>query len=239
MERRLDICFDAYPAGERFDPAQLPSPVDLDATSSQELALAWRKQWQPGQELRIRFLDGDRALHDKVMHISREWLRHANLAFAFGNQPDAEIQISFAGSGYWSLIGTDAMTREKASTPTMQLGGFTASSDPIEMRGTVLHEFGHAIGCIHEQASPAAAIKWNEPAVYTFYREWQGWDDETIFRNVLQRYGAAEAVFTEHDPSSIMQYPVPKELTTNGFEVGWNNELSDRDIAFISKMYPK
>jgi len=32
---------------------------------------------------------------------------------------------------------------------------------------------------------------------------------------------------------------VPKELTIGGFEIGWNTELSERDKAFIAKMYPR
>ena len=60
----------------------------------------------------------------------------------------------------------------------MKLGGFTTASDNTVLRRTVLHEFGHAIGCVHEQASPAANIPWNEAKVYEFYRQW--WDDETI-----------------------------------------------------------
>ena len=120
----------------------------------------------------------------------------------------------------------------------MQLGGFTAAAGDLELRRTVLHEFGHAIGCIHEQASPAAAIPWNEPRVYEFYREWQRWDDDTIYRNVLQRYSAAETLYSNFDPASIMQYPVPAHLTRNGYEIGWNTELSAGDKSFIARMYP-
>jgi hypothetical protein len=43
----------------------------------------------------------------------------------------------------------------------------------------------------------------------------------------------------EHDPKSIMQYPVSNELTTGDFEIGWNTELSEMDKNFIAEMYPK
>jgi hypothetical protein len=36
-----------------------------------------------------------------------------------------------------------------------------------------------------------------------------------------------------------MQYPVPKELTIGGFEIGWNRELSEMDKSFIAKIYPE
>lgn len=35
-----------------------------------------------------------------------------------------------------------------------------------------------------------------------------------------------------------MLYPIPKELTTNGFEVGWNTHLSETDKAFMGQIYP-
>jgi Bacterial pre-peptidase C-terminal domain. len=35
-----------------------------------------------------------------------------------------------------------------------------------------------------------------------------------------------------------MHYPVPKEHTIGGFEVGWNRELSETDKQFIKTVYP-
>ena len=237
MIDNLDICVDWYAPGERFDTIALPSAIDLQRATPQELALTWRKQWEAGQELRIQFLDGDDRLHKRVRSHAERWLHSANLSFNFGNSPDAEVRITFEGNAYRSLVGTDAM-RMPYPEPTMQLGGFTANSDDNELRRTVLHEFGHAIACIHEQASPAANIPWDEARVYEYYRQWQGWDDETVYHNVLRRYSGNEARFTEYDPASIMQYPVPLELTVGNFEIGWNNDLSDLDKAFIAKMYP-
>jgi hypothetical protein len=238
MKPEADMCFDAYLEGESFDPAQLPSPVDLRSASPNELALAWQKQWQAGQEIRIRFLDGDSRLHARVEAHARQWLDHANLLFNFGNHSSAEVRISFKGHGFWSLVGTDAMQRPDP-IPTMQLGGLTADSNETTLRRAVLHEFGHTIGCVHEQASPAIAIPWDEEKVYAYYWRMQRWDRETTYNNVLYRYSPAMARFTDHDPRSIMQYPVLKELTVGGFEIGWNTELSDLDRSFIAKMYPR
>ena len=109
MLEKFDICLDAYVPGERFDPAALPDPVNLERATSRELALAWRKQWQTGQELRVQFLDGDRRLRERVASHARIWLAHANLAFSFGNSPEAEIRITFAGDAAESMVGTDAL----------------------------------------------------------------------------------------------------------------------------------
>ncbi|HZY09401.1 MAG TPA: hypothetical protein VFE69_16705, partial [Ilumatobacteraceae bacterium] len=115
------MCFDVYPDGESFDPSMLPLPIDLQQATSNELALAWRKQWEAGQELRIRFLDGDSGLHARVAKLAAQWLDYANLSFNFGNHSTAEIRISFANYGNWSAIGTDALQRPDPM-PTMQLG---------------------------------------------------------------------------------------------------------------------
>lgn len=235
----LSICVDEYLEGARFDEKELPSRVDPRSTDRRELALARYKLWELGQSLRIRFLDGDPELHKKVEQEARKWLEFANLEFEFGNFPDAEIRVTFNGSGYRSLVGTDAKRRPDPQ-PTMILGGFTVETNPVELRRVVIHEFGHAIGCVHEQSSPSVNIPWDIDKVYIYYKSHFGWDAATVDYNVLKRYTNEEAIATEqHDPKSIMQYPVPKELTIGGFEIGWNTELSDTDKIFIAKMYPK
>jgi hypothetical protein len=235
----LAICVDAYLENTAFDVNELPSLLDPRSKSGEELALAKNKLWAPGQLLRVRFLDGEEALWKKVERHAREWLEYANLEFEFGNFPDAEIRITFKGYGYWSLVGADAL-RRPSPIPTMGLGKFTAHTDPVELKQVVLHEFGHALGCVHEQASPSIVIPWDREKVYAYYESQIGWDRDTVDHNVFARYKKHEVYFTQrHDPLSIMQYPVPKELTIGGFEIGWNRELSEMDKAFIATMYPR
>jgi hypothetical protein len=44
-------------------------------------------------------------------------------------------------------------------------------------------------------------------------------------------------MMTSFDGTSIMEYPVPASLTTNGFSIGTNTQLSATDKDFIGKMY--
>jgi hypothetical protein len=159
----LDICVDAYPPGEIFDPRQRPNPVVLRSTSPNELALAKYKMWQagnrarrePGQTLRISFLDGDAALREEIEAYAREWLEYANLSFVFGRFPDAEIRITTVNrDGYWSKVGIDAQ-KTAGDKPTMGLGGpqCNLALEPDGVKGGVVLRVRHAIGCVHEQAA--------------------------------------------------------------------------------------
>ncbi len=59
--------------------------------------------------------------------------------------------------GSWSYIGTDA-TRLPLESFTMNLGFID--------RTTVLHEFGHALGLIHEHQSPfKGGFEWDRDEV--------------------------------------------------------------------------
>ncbi|AEV84220.1 Tolloid-like protein 1 [Actinoplanes sp. SE50] len=209
-----------------------------DAVSGKELAFADSRRWQTGQELVVRFMDGDARTRARVEEIARAWLEHANLRFTFADRAGAELRVTFTGSGYWSFVGTEALAVPSAK-PTIQLGGLSADDDPQELRAVVLHEFGHAIGCVHEQASPAADIPWDVPAVYKYYLGVHGWSAAKTEANVLHRYANDGTIsFTDHDPESIMQYAVPRSLTLGGYEIGWNTDLSDGDKQFIAAMYP-
>lgn len=234
MERDLNrfVCVDVHEGDPRTcAPTLRKGPIP-------ELAFDEDKRWQTGQVLLISFLDGEPALWSRVEKHAREWTRHANLRFDFGGHAHPDIRISFRTTGYSSLLGTDA-ARQRAAEPTMSLGGFTASADEDELRRVVLHEFGHALGCIHEHQSPSARIPWDEDAVYRYYRDHHGWPREQVKHNVIDRYASSLLRFSErHDPLSIMQYPVPRELTGGQLEIGWNSALSVEDKRFIALMYP-
>lgn len=219
------------------NPANAPLP---DPSKPLEIAVVKAKCWSPGRTLRIRFLDGDAVVQQKVAQVAQKWTQVANIHFEFGNHPQAEIRISFRGAGSWSQIGTDALVIKDQSQPTINFGWLTARSLDQEYNRVVLHEFGHALGAIHEHNSPASGIPWNEAAVIAYYKQTNGWDEAKTRLNVLSKYNASETNFTEFDPNSIMLYPVPAELTLNGYCIPWSNsQLSPKDKAFMAQTYPK
>ena len=122
----------------------------------------------------------------------------------------------------------------------MNFEGFTMSTPETEYSRVVLHEFGHALGCIHEHQSPSGGIQWNKEAVY---RSLSGppnnWSKEQIDHNVISRYSKDQTQFTAFDPRSIMLYSFPREWTLNNMEFTSNTILSDTDKRFIAARYPK
>lgn len=101
----------------------------------------------------------------------------------------------------------------------------------------VLHEFGHALGCIHEHQHPENGIPWDKEKAYAYYGQ-QGWTRHEVNVQVFQKYSRLETQYSRFDPTSIMMYPIPEELTIGQFSVGWNVELSDTDKTFIGQLYP-
>jgi hypothetical protein len=80
-----------------------------------------------------------------------EWTYYANLKFVLQDEKDvpAIIRISFGTSGSWSLTGREA-EKININEATMSLSYVTDSDECTETeRGSILHEWGHAIGLYH------------------------------------------------------------------------------------------
>lgn len=220
----------ALPRTRSLPGAFIDSPVALAALTG--------KLWKPGRTLRVRFLDGDADVQARVASFAHEWSNYANIKFVFGDETDAEIRISFAQSGSWSYIGTDALSIPKTQ-PTMNFGWLTRSTPNDEYSRVVIHEFGHAIGCIHEHQNPATDVPWNKEAVYAYYAgPPNNWSRQQTDINLFTRYSATLTQFSNFDRDSIMLYPIPNDFTIGDFEVGWNRVLSPIDKQFVATLYP-
>ncbi|QKX06635.1 hypothetical protein HN014_17515 [Aquimarina sp. TRL1] len=187
-------------------------------------------------KLKVRFIDGDKNNIKRVIKYAREWERYCNVRFRFIERGMADITITFEDEGYWSFIGSNS----KDKVPSMSLSSIERENT-ANFRGIVLHEFGHALGLIHEHQGPAFTYEWNTEEVYAYYKDKHGWEEEETYNNVLYRYNFDQVTredTTPFDPKSIMIYYIPKKLLKNtSHTFHRNNELSEKDKQFIRRKY--
>jgi hypothetical protein len=209
-------------------------------TLNDKAALLAGAKWNSGDVIKVAFLDGDESLCKQVRAVAERWTAPgmANLTLQFVDSPPADVRIAFKqGDGSWSHLGTEAH-QIPDDQPTMNYGWLTTDSDEIEVRSVVLHEFGHALGLIHEHQNPQGGIKWNEPGVIAdLSGPPNNWDEDTIRHNVLDHYPADEVRATPVDRLSIMMYPIPSAWTLDGFSADFNSDLSETDVQFIRETY--
>lgn len=236
------------PKKGKFDPAfasGLPSSAGRGVTvpprSSMRLALLKVKMWENGRTLKCRFLNGSNVQIGKVQAHARTWEQYANIKLKFVASTEAEIRISFAADpGSWSAVGTDALVREyfPLHQPTMNFGWLRDDTSDAECRRVVLHEFGHALGAIHEHAQPTSPLQWNKAAIYNLYSGPPNfWSKAEIDRNIISRYQSSQTNYSKFDPASIMLYRFDSGLLIGGKGTGLNSELSEQDKQFIAEMY--
>lgn len=196
--------------------------------------------WKKGTVLKVGFLDGESKLHSRVIEAASKWfLEDMNLSLDRAESGEkSHVRIAFnPNGGSWSYIGTDSLLAHP-SQPTMNLGWATLDASKEDFYSVVIHEFGHALGLLHEHNHPEARIEWNKPAVYA---ELSGppnnWDKETIDNNVFAKFDESTVITTDFDEVSVMIYTIPDRWTLNGksFMPSW--KLSKGDAATIKWLY--
>ncbi len=209
---------------------------------TERAALVKNAKWPIGSNISISFLDGSVALQKKVEQITKGWTApgRANIQFIFRKDTTAtDIRISFKYKGSWSVIGTTCRKVTNLAIPTMNFGWLTEDLPDEDARRVVLHEFGHALGLIHEHQNPAGGIQWDKDAVIeSLSGPPNNWTEETIEKNMFTPYNKSETNYTDLDVLSIMTYPIPPEWTMDGFSIELNKDLSETDKKFIKQQYP-
>ncbi|MEO6679052.1 MAG: peptidase M12, partial [Pseudomonas sp.] len=166
-----------------------------------------------------------------------QWLPHINLSFDFVEGLEGDIRIATKNNHNSSMLGTDALLIHP-DWPTMDLG---VKPEHEDFEVIVIHEFGHALGAMHEHQHPEANIPWDKPKVYEFYqnRETGPLTKEEVDSNLFEPFNTIEAIYTPYDKKSIMHHPVANTLTLGDWEIPINRKISKKDIKLMKLLYPK
>jgi hypothetical protein len=159
-----------------------------------------------------------------------------SIKFVFvDNSSDAEIRIKLdPTNGTWSYIGTGSITTSDAE-PSITFGWFSM--------GTVLHEFAHVMGMIHEhQKKHSIDVPWNVERVYKYFTcPPNNWTTEMVDENILninKQHDLSEEYLNSnfYDPLSIMVYFIPDCLVC-GQGAKPNRRFSGMDVMWLAKYY--
>ncbi|KAF7860487.1 hypothetical protein EAF04_008612 [Stromatinia cepivora] len=205
-----------------------------------KLALDPYFYWSPGEAIHVRFLDlttpETQEAAKQIITIVNEWEKVAHIRFRFENAKSSPVRVRFfsGDGGGWSALGTDCRNLDPEK-PTMSIG---LARNKDLFRSTVLHEFGHVLGCVHEHSSPVSTIEWNRENVIKYYAAKHGWNESEVERQIFHRYNEFETNHSSFDAESVMLYPLNRVLTKTQVVIPIRTELSLRDRSFIRQIYP-
>jgi len=197
-----------------------------------------RERWQPFINLPLIFMDDDPIFEGDSDEMK---IRLSTIRISFNPK-----------GGSNSTLGKQCLLKQNENKKTMNFAWFEVK--------TVIHEFGHVLGMLHEHQSPLNPISndsWDEPELYKYYdpgfkangiftdtAEDMKKRSDLIFTNVFKSTISVDKVEGSYDMNSIMLYTFPKKVFRDGTpfkETGirLNCILSLRDAGLAAKYYPK
>lgn len=234
--------------------------------------VANNRRWEPGRILRVCMFGGNEVVGTLIRDAATEWNLYSSVRLEFGSSgfydclsPNAgffQIRIGFASRGFWSAVGTDSERRLDPSAPSMNFDGFnffyssprldksnvSQRAEPYHV-AAIKHEFGHALGLLHEMQNPSLGckdeIRWSGPGnIYEYYAKPPNrWSPDQVQRNLgFIEQADPDFMSGDSDPLSIMMYSLPAAVLKGGAEsrcfAPVRHAISEKDKQIIARIYP-
>lgn len=227
----------------RLDPAEATMVKELAEDEPERFRLegpqGHSKLWPVGATIRVGFLDGNQPMKDLVRQTAPHWTTHANIAFQWDADPKtADVRVSFWEESNYSYIGTDALGVSKAE-PTIVLGGLVEGT--ADNAFAILHEFGHALGLVHEYQIPNAASLFDWDKIYAKAAQPPlHWTRQVVDANLRPTPNLPRQYATKtFDSESVMMNVLPDDWFAKPIKLEPRRALSAGDRAFIALLYPR
>ncbi len=236
MANRAVVDYSKYSGDKRAEACRV---LTVDNNTDPRGAALTSKVWPRGQVITVSFIGGSDFVRERVIFYAKKWEEHANIKFNFISGNAGTLRVSFVeGAGSYSYVGTDAL-RIAQNQETMNFGWFTNNTPEQEFSRTTIHEFGHALGLIHEQQHPEANLDWDRDFVYEYYAGAPNfWNRQQVDINLLNRYSVAQTTFNDYDQYSIMHYAILGRLINQSTNTPNNTTLSEGDKELAGILYP-